>query len=158
MAWKAALADGTVPGTAFVSPGEADRAARAAAKVMSWLPAGRSDPALDLRLALLHAAAGLDRSEVARLAGVGRTRVSDALTRHASRLESDPAYDELVSRVLRSAVSRSLPAPTRAFDLPMRVAKGAASRSSSTRSGDRRHRRRERDDWCLARYVLLCPR
>ncbi len=125
MAWKAALADATVPGTAFLSPGEADRAARAAARAMSWLPAARSDPALDLRLALLHDAAGLGRSEVARFAGVGRTRVFDALTRHASRLASDPSYDELVSRVLRSAVSRSLPAPTHAFDLPMRVAKGA---------------------------------
>jgi len=125
MEWKAALADGIAPGTAFISPEEADRAARAAARTMPWLAAGRSDPALDLRLALLHEAAGLDRTEVARRVGVGRTRVSDALARQAVRLASEPAYDEVVSRVLRSAVRRSLPAPTHALELPMRVAKGA---------------------------------
>jgi hypothetical protein len=125
MQWKAALADGTVPGTAYLSPDGAERAASAVARVMPATPDARTDPARDLRLALLHDAAGLDRGEVARRVGVGRTCVFDAIRRHAARLASDPAYDELVSRALRTAVRRTLPAPSHAFDLPMRVARGA---------------------------------
>ena len=122
--WKAALADGIVPGTAFLSPDAAERAADAVAREMPVISATRSDPARDLRLALLHEAAGLDRGEVARRAGVGRTAVFDAIRRHATRLSSDSVYDELVGRALLTAVRRTLPAPSQAFDLPMRIARG----------------------------------
>ena len=127
MQWKSALADATVPGTAFIPPAEAERAARAATRILASRPrpTDRTDAGRDLLVALLHDAAGLDNGEVARRVGIGRTTVHDALRRHAQRLASDTAYDELVSRLLRSAVRRSLPAPSRAFDLPMRVAMGA---------------------------------
>jgi len=127
MEWKAALADGTVPGTAFVAPAAVIRAVETARRVLGRRarPAQRSDPVRDLRLSLLHDAAGLSITEVATAERVARSTVHDALRRHALRLADNGSYDELVSRLLRSAVRRTVPLCDHPFALPARIAKGA---------------------------------
>ncbi len=134
MEWKTALADATVPGTAFLSPGAVRRAARAAARVLRRRerPASRSDVARDLEAGLLKHAAGLNLREIAGSLDRSPSTVRRALLRHDLRLRDNPAYEELVLRVLRHEVRRAFPERGRATHLPVRLSAGASGRSHPT--------------------------
>lgn len=109
MRWKALLADGTPIGAAFLSPPEATRAAEVAIRVLARRrrTPTRSDVGRDLRCGLLARAAGLSATEVADALGIARSSVHMALRRHELRIDDNPAYEELIARVVRSALLRS---------------------------------------------------
>lgn len=111
MRWKTALADGTAPGAILISPSGADRAARTAARVLRrrGRRGSRPDVARDVRIGLLHHAAGLTTRETAARVGVHQTTAHRALQRHALRMQDNPAYEELVLRILRASVRRAFP-------------------------------------------------
>ncbi len=135
MEWKTALADATVPGTAFLSPCAVRRAARAAERVLRRRerPATRSDVALDLEIGLLRHAAGLSMREIAAVIERSSATVRRALRRHDLRLKDNPAYEELVLRVLRRAVRRAFPRRDRAARLGVQVSGGTTTRSATER-------------------------
>ena len=114
MAWKAHLADASIPGAAFITPAAVRRAARVAKRVLARRarPASRSSVSRDLEAALLRHAAGLTLREIAETLGLAISAVHAALRRHELRLKDNPAYEELAVRVLRGAVRRCL-VPTR---------------------------------------------
>jgi hypothetical protein len=128
MAWKARIADAVPPGAAFLPPVDASRAARVAGRVVAkrWRWHGRSDPGRDLEAGLLRFAAGLRIREVATEIGLSVSSTQQAIERHRRRLGEDPGYEEIVLRVLRSAVRRRFGDPER-FVIPLRIDFGGES-------------------------------
>jgi len=120
MEWKAALADGTQIGTAFLPPTAARRAAHAAARVLlrGDLPAGSRTIERDLESGLLRFAAGRTLPEIAEDLGVANSTVHFALRRHAAWMEMSPRYADVVARALQSAVRRALPPRRTPLHLP----------------------------------------
>lgn len=126
MVWKSALADGTVPGTAFLSPEQALRAASVASRVLcrGQTSKRRLRAARDLSMGLLYFASGQTVAEVARASGIAPATAHAGLRRHSSRLSESRAYAELVARVLRTAVLRSVRPPRNRVGLGGRVRAG----------------------------------
>jgi len=123
MEWKTVLADAMAPGTAFLSPRAAKKAARVAAKALlrRRRPPSRSDLGRDLQAALLRHTAGLTLREIAEQLGPSLSAIEGALRRHELRMTDVVGYEESVTRAIRSAVRKAFPAPGRGTHLALRL-------------------------------------
>ena len=123
MEWKAALADETQIGTAFLPPAAARRAARVAARLLlrGGLPAGSRTIERDVESGLLRFAAGRTLPEIADDLSVAISTVHFALRRHAAWMDASPRYADVVARALQNAVRRTLPPRRSPLHLPLLV-------------------------------------
>jgi len=123
MEWKAALADGTRVGTAFLPPREAARTARTVARMLKRdpLPVGRAQTERDLVVGLLRTSAGRTIAEVATDLSVARSTVHAAERRYRAWMQKSTRYSNLVARALQNAVRRAFPPPRHPLALRTRV-------------------------------------
>jgi REP element-mobilizing transposase RayT len=125
MARRAAIADGTTPGTAVTTPRAGDRAL-AETPVPPELDVGRwargAAARRSLRIALLRQCGGLSWDEIHALEPAPRSTLRLACRRHADRMRSDPRYREWSATTAQRAIDSCFSRGARIGVTPMDAA------------------------------------